>query len=350
MTRELNIDDQPQELALDLKIPRGCDLVLRALDSETGRRIGGIQFLYARDGAPENPPPGDRRAPIDYASFFDAHGDFHMTVPPGPARIRTDFVTRPDWRAADPADQSAGRPVELSAGETQVLEFKLVSQPNEFILDSEDPPSIKGQVRFTGTPPAQRMIQPRRGPPIADESLIVDQETMGIANVAIFLQKAPPGAPVPRAPKGWRPVEITDRGFVPRVSVVRTGLPTIVTNNYPDGVNVHTMAIRNPPFNQFVRPGDAAVLNHPKPENVPIPVQSDIQNWMKAYEIALDHPWAAVTDASGRFTIRGLPPGAYEFRVWHELPGYLDRKLNVEVKAGKATRLELVYPAQRFVK
>ncbi|MBI3862445.1 MAG: hypothetical protein HY290_11170 [Planctomycetia bacterium] len=349
-THEFNVDDQPREQALDLKITRGCDLVLRALDSETGKTIGGMTFLYVRDGANEKTSEGDRSAQIPYAQFFDAHRELHMTVPPGPARVRIDLGTRPDWRAADSADQSAGRPVELSAGDTQVVEFKLVRQPNDFIRDSEEPPSIEGQVLFDGAPPAQRTIQPRRGPPIADESLIVDQETKGIANVAIYLAKVPAGVPVPRAPKGWRPIEITERGFVPRVSVVRTGLPMIVTNNDSEAANVHTMPVRNQPFNQVVPLGGAVVLNHTKPENVPIPVQSDFQNWMKAYEVILDHPWAAVTDASGKFTIKGLPPGAYEFRVWHELTGFLDRKLNVEVKAGEATRVELVYPLQKFVK
>src|SRR5262249_40639945 len=151
-------------------------------------------------------------------------------------------------------------------------------------------------------------------------------------------------------PKGWRPIDITERGFVPRLSVVRTGLPTIVTNNSSQMANVHTTAIRNQAINQAVRPGDAVVFNQMKPEKGPMPIQCDFEAWMKGYELVLDHPWAAVTDASGAFTIRGLPPGRYEFRVWHELAGVLERKQVFEVKAGEATRLELVYPLQSFRK
>jgi hypothetical protein len=349
-THELNVDDQPREQTLDLQIARGGDLVLRALDSETGKRIGGMKFVYLADGPSEKTPAGGRQALLAAPQFTHADGELHMTVPPGKARVKIDLAARPDWRAADATDLSAGRPVELSAGQTQVVEFQLVQEPNDFILESREPASIQGQIVLGGTPPERRMIQRRDGPPIADESLVVDPESKGIANVAIYLEKAPPGVPVPPAPKGWRPVEITDHGFVPCLPIVRTGLPTIVTNNSSQTANVNLRAVRNSGFNQVVGPGAAAVFNQTKPEKLPVPFQSDLQVWMKGYELVLDHPWAAVTDTSGTFTIRGLPPGTYEFRVWHELPGYLERKLAVEVKAGQATRLELKYPPARFLK
>ena len=53
-----------------------------------------------------------------------------------------------------------------------------------------------------------------------------------------------------------------------------------------------------------------------------------------AYWLVLDHPYAAATDAKGNFTIKNLPVGDHEFRVWHERAGYLDRKYKVTVAAG----------------
>lgn len=40
--------------------------------------------------------------------------------------------------------------------------------------------------------------------------------------------------------------------------------------------------------------------------------------WMLAYVHAFTHPYFAVTDAAGRYVIRGVPPGHYTVRFWHE--------------------------------
>ena len=50
--------------------------------------------------------------------------------------------------------------------------------------------------------------------------------------------------------------------------------------------------------------------------------------------MVVDHPYAAVTDKEGKFTIPNLPVGEHEFRVWHERSGYLDRKYAVKVTKG----------------
>ena len=49
----------------------------------------------------------------------------------------------------------------------------------------------------------------------------------------------------------------------------------------------------------------AAVLCHVHPE-------------MSAYLIVLPNPFFAVTDRSGKFEIRDIPPGTYELVAWHE--------------------------------
>lgn len=40
--------------------------------------------------------------------------------------------------------------------------------------------------------------------------------------------------------------------------------------------------------------------------------------WQRGYIAVFDHPYFAVADASGRFTIEGLPPGTYTVKAWHE--------------------------------
>ncbi len=69
---------------------------------------------------------------------------------------------------------------------------------------------------------------------------------------------------------------------------------------------------------------------------------------MKAHQLPLEHPFAAVTDDDGKFEIKGLPPGKYEFTIWHEAPGYLTAKHAVEIKADKVTEEKLSYTAAQF--
>ena len=52
----------------------------------------------------------------------------------------------------------------------------------------------------------------------------------------------------------------------------------------------------------------------------------------------------------GVVTVKRLPPGKYVFKVWHEKAGYLEKSLEVEIKAGEKTEMKLIYPPEKFQK
>jgi hypothetical protein len=64
-----------------------------------------------------------------------------------------------------------------------------------------------------------------------------------------------------------------------------------------------------------------------------------MHEWMVAYWLVLDHPYAAITDEQGKFTIEKLPAGEHTFRVWHEGQGFIDNAYNVTVKPGQTADL-----------
>jgi hypothetical protein len=43
----------------------------------------------------------------------------------------------------------------------------------------------------------------------------------------------------------------------------------------------------------------------------------------------MPHPWAALTDENGRFTLRNVPAGTQKIYAWHEVLGTLVREVRV---------------------
>ena len=70
-------------------------------------------------------------------------------------------------------------------------------------------------------------------------------------------------------------------------------------------------------------------------------LSSPLRPWMKAYVRTVPHPYFAVTDLSGRFSIDAVPVGKYQMSAWHEVFG--TREGSVEVIEGGIAKLELSY-------
>lgn len=49
-----------------------------------------------------------------------------------------------------------------------------------------------------------------------------------------------------------------------------------------------------------------------------VEIRTPQQPWNRGFIAVFDHPYFAVADASGKFTIDGLPPGTYTVKAWHE--------------------------------
>ena len=66
-------------------------------------------------------------------------------------------------------------------------------------------------------------------------------------------------------------------------------------------------------------------------------VKCDVHPWMKSYTQVFDHPYYAVTDKTGNFSIANVPDGTYQLVAWQEKFGS-KRTLsqNITVKSGKA--------------
>lgn len=203
--------------------------------------------------------------------------------------------------------------------------------------------TIRGRIELDGEPPQLApLVQggaPVRGCAVRvpDESLIVDPQSHGIANVMIYLRSRPERV-VPDQADTQRPAfKLEQRGcrYVPHVAIIQTGQPIEVKNLDAQPHNLRVEPFKNPRVNLLVQPQNNPLQVGPfqVAEPSPVSVACDIQPWMKAWWVVVDHPYAAVTGADGSFQIKDLPVGEHEFRVWHERAGYVNRSLKVVVAA-----------------
>ena len=184
---------------------------------------------------------------------------------------------------------------------------------------------------------------------IPDDSLVISKAG-GIANVAIYLKKTPgdwkPSAP----PSDLVVIEAAEHRFSPHMSFIRAGQSLTVKNSMNEVTNFHSHPMRGSQQNYLLKLQGESLIKSPytQSESLPNRFASDIHPWMNGYLIALDHPFAAITDADGRFEIRDLPPGEHHFTVWHERLGYLDKDLTVRVKQDVVASFDLKYESEQF--
>lgn len=185
---------------------------------------------------------------------------------------------------------------------------------------------------------------------IPDESLVVGKDG-GIANVFVYLKK------LPRELKGTfeKPTSqpLLDQVgciFKPRALLLWVGLEYELKNSDAVSHNVKTTPGINDSTNGGVAPGESMFQKYRRVESQPFIAQCSIHPWMQFWTLVLDHPYAAITDANGKFEIANLPPGRYEFRVFHERGKFLSTGVKVVVQAETATKVEWKYSVDKFIK
>jgi beta-lactamase regulating signal transducer with metallopeptidase domain len=345
-----------------------CELVLRAVDSETGTGLPGVEF-YEENAVGEewaHPIDGENLGskfssdggdPAE-ASVTDKDGTFKRLVGANAGFLYGAGKTPAGY-------EGIGHEVEVPIVYDQrqaehVFKFRRVKQ------------SLKGRVSVTGPIPEVPPMKVKLGlklvirrnaaderkneesvreaaeAEIPDDSLVIGKEG-GLANVAIYLL---------RAPRGWKDsgtqevfeLRSADHRFQPHMSFVRVGQPIRLMSPMGESEHFGTHPLRSTPFSIVVPHFSTREVAEPfnKSEKTPIPVTSNMHSWQKAWLLALDHPFAAITDAEGRFEIRDLPAGEHRFIVWHERRGYLDKDLVVRVENGKTAELDLQYTAEQL--
>ncbi|HUY25996.1 MAG TPA: carboxypeptidase regulatory-like domain-containing protein [Candidatus Binataceae bacterium] len=189
--------------------------------------------------------------------------------------------------------------------------------------------TVSGIVKYDGTAPAPKKVDITKDKDVCglkphfDESLIVGKDG-GIAN-AVVIVKGAKGELKPQT------VEFDQKGcdYEPHVLVFPAGSTIDIINS--DGIlhNIHTYSTINPSFN-MAQPKFKKKISKKVEKPEVIKVTCDAHGWMKGWWISTDTPYYAVTDDSGNFTIKDVPPGDYTVQVWQEKLGTQDQKVDVK--------------------
>ena len=199
---------------------------------------------------------------------------------------------------------------------------------------------LKGQVRLDGPLPAAEKltIEPKKGGNHSTEgcgSLLKDSQKLrvdasgGIRDAVVWLELPDTGMTPAAAPVL---IDQNQCVFDPHVVAIPAGGEIAVHNS--DTV-IHNIRI--------FRKGKPDMLMHQwqKPDSADIPwrfkepgryvVRCGVHYWMYSWVFVAPGGPFAVTDASGRFTLAGLPAGKHTLHIWHETLG--TKEIQVEVAA-----------------
>jgi plastocyanin len=215
--------------------------------------------------------------------------------------------------------------------------------------------NVTGQVVYGGEPIPQRQPIPdvkepaclAKGNPLT-EQWVVDPKTRGVRWAVIFLKPAK-GQTIPVHPALQKPASdtvILDQptcAFEPHVVTMRAGQKLVANNPMTIAHNVVITGFRNN-FNIQIPPGQRHVFELQPETYRPLPISCGAHPWMRAYLWMFDHPYFAVTDETGHFTIKNAPAGTWNLVVWHEAIGYLGGAAGrdgkpIDIKAGQTTDL-----------
>ncbi len=203
--------------------------------------------------------------------------------------------------------------------------------------------SIRGKITLEGSPPPEISIDFRNASdaicgnmhstPATTRHYVVSSDH-GLGNVLVYIKsglekntfRIPTTAPV---------LDNVTCFFEPYVLAVQAGQTFEIRNSDPTMHNIHATSTSNSGFN-LALPLEGMVVQKrfPNPELF-IRINCDVHPWMFAYVSVLPHPFFAVSDKDGNYTLpTGLPRGTYVLAARHHKAGEIQQTCTVGSPAG----------------
>jgi len=122
--------------------------------------------------------------------------------------------------------------------------------------------------------------------------------------------------------------------YAPHSIGVMVGQSLKILNSDKTMHNVNAKSAKSQGFNAGMVAG-AAPIEKKFTKAEFLKFKCDVHGWMNSVVGVFEHPYFAVTDKDGKFTITGVPDGEHTLAVWHEKLG--EKEMKVTVTGGKGT-------------
>ena len=201
--------------------------------------------------------------------------------------------------------------------------------------------TISGMVRLVGPPPSIPTVLPQMdfdmcGSVARPTQSLLLGSNQTVRNVIVYLAVYAQNNPS-NGTNGAIIVDQRDCEFVPRIQIARSGVPLILKNSDPilHVVRIDLMSSTNGPRTLLRTATPYAgyeklyqLANFHEPTLLQL-TSGNGHEWMAAYIAIMPHPWAAITDENGRFTLHNVPAGAHKIYAWHEALGTLVHEVHL---------------------
>lgn len=222
------------------------------------------------------------------------------------------------------------------------------------VVDVKNGGSIKGKIKTAAKindPLIPIVIKPKPDPKETEQerstcgesqqsNMYILSAANEVKNVLVIVENVQKGK---AAPKADLVIDNKKCYFEPMVGVAYKGSNFTIKNSDPilHNTNLGIMLEKNMRRTVYnlALPKKDQVITKPVRAMGLHAVKCDAHEWMRSYVYASEHPYVAVSDASGNFEIKDLLPGKYHVRIWHE--GFQEITKDVEVAAGKDADLSV---------
>ena len=192
--------------------------------------------------------------------------------------------------------------------------------------------TITGDVTFLDSAPTLAPVKVTKdqdycGETLPNETYLVDANG-GLKNVVVFLEAVQPAVLVDA--QKLNIIENTGCRYAPRILAMQKGERLRVRNNDPklhiphSYLNEKTVFMLSLPFKNTILDATQKIR-----DTGILKLVCDTHAWMLGYVYVFDHPFFAVTDDKGVFSIPNVPAGTYTLKAWHEDAGVRSQEIVV---------------------
>src|SRR5215471_5411831 len=207
----------------------------------------------------------------------------------------------------------------------------LVTVVSTFIFTAAFAGSIIGQVTFADDPPPMPAVKVSKdqdycGESLPNETYLIGSDG-GLQNVVVFVDIS---SSKEGDPQKDNILNNTACRYSPRILALQKGERLRVKNNDPKLHIPHSYHEERTVFNLSLPFKGTTIDATPRIRQAGVlKVVCDTHAWMLAYIHVFDHPYFAVTDERGIFSISNLPAGTYVLKAWHEDIGVKSQELTI---------------------